>query len=44
MHQDGYDLDVKCVDYGNSYVTLKSNVKSHTCDKDNVSKLNFYVT
>ena len=44
MHQDGYVLDVKCVDYGNSYVVLKSKVKSRTCDKDPVSKLNFYVT
>jgi len=41
MHQDGYVLDVKCVDYGNSYVALKSKVKSRTCDKDLVSKLIF---
>ena len=43
MHQDGYVLDVKCVVYGNNYVALKSNVKSRTCDKDPLSKLNFYV-
>ena len=34
MHQDGYVLDVKCVDYGNSYVALKIKVKSRTCDKE----------
>ena len=29
MHQDGYVLDVKCVDYGNSYVALKISKLSH---------------
>lgn len=44
VQQDGYVLDVTCVDYSNSYVALKSHVKSRTCDKDPVLKLSFYAT
>ena len=44
MQKDGYVLDVKCIDYNNSFVALKSKVKPRTCDKDPVSKLSFYNT
>ena len=44
MQQDGYVLDVTCVDYKNGYFALKSKVKPRTCEKDPVTKQPFYVT